>query len=288
MVEMFGNRYDGRRVRGMSPHMRIIPFIMKTRTDSMNMFSDDLPCEALDAYIKQKREEGYDLNYMKLMIAMIVRVIALRPALNRFVFNGKIYTRKKIWISFAIPSSLRDENGNTTVKLEFDGTETVFEIAETVQKAIDKVQKKDGETKSDALAGLVMKVPGFLVKGVVAFLTFLDRHEMMPKAVIEASPFHTSVFLTNMKSLGINSIYHHVYEFGTTGLFVAMGKERKKPTYDRHGEIVQSKLMPMGVVMDERFCDGLYFARSLKIFQKLLMDPSQLEIPLEAKVEDIP
>lgn len=54
----------------------------------------------------------------------------------------------------------------------------------------------------------------------------------MPKAVINASPFHTSVFLTNVGSLGIDSVYHHLYNFGTTSLFFAMGKKKKSFIYD--------------------------------------------------------
>ena len=113
----------------------------------------------------------------------------------------------------------------------------------------------------------------------------MDRHNIMPKAVIEASPFHTSFFITNLKSLGINHIYHHVYEFGTTGIFFAIGKEKVLPI-NKGDDFVPQKAMGFGLTMDERFCDGLYFARSLRQLRKLLRNPRILEKPLEAKIED--
>ena len=114
---------------------------------------------------------------------------------------------------------------------------------------------------------------------------WMDRHNIMPKAIVELSPFHTSLYLTNLKSLGIGHIFHHVYNFGTTGLFFAMGKEKRIPVV-KNGEIVQEKHMGFGLVSDERFCDGLYFANSLRMLRKFMKNPAVLENSLEAKVED--
>ena len=51
---MFGKRPDGRLVKDLDPMQKIMPYIMKTRTDSMNMYEDTFPCGPLDAYIKEK------------------------------------------------------------------------------------------------------------------------------------------------------------------------------------------------------------------------------------------
>ena len=44
--------------------------------------------------------------------------------------------------------------------------------------------------------------------------------------------------------------------------------------------------MGYGLVSDERFCDGLYFALSLRQLRKFMNNPAALETPLEKKVED--
>ena len=107
---MFKNRYDGRLIRNVLPIQKIMPYVMKTRTDSMNMFDDEIDCEALDAYIKEKAKDGLKVSYMDIMIAAMVRMIALRPQLNRFVMNGKIYARPKIWVSFVVHRDLSGES----------------------------------------------------------------------------------------------------------------------------------------------------------------------------------
>ena len=285
---MFGKRPDGRAIRNLEPMQQIMPYIMKTRTDSMNMYDDTFPCGPMDAYIKEKGAEGIKLTYMDIIIAALVRLIALRPQLNRFCMNGKIYARPKIWISFVVHPTLEDGSVGTTIKLCFEGTETIFEVADKVHEAITReTYQRTGENDTDKLLRTLMKhIPGPLIKFVINTLMWMDKHSIMPKAIVELSPFHTSVFLTNLKSLGINHIFHHTYNFGTTGLFFAMGKEKQVPTAFGK-EVGTQKHLGYGLVSDERFCDGLYFALSLRQLRKFMRNPALLETPLEAKVEDV-
>lgn len=284
---MFGKRPDGRRLRDLEPIDAIIPYIMKTRTDSMNMYEDTFACEAIDKYIKEKAEHGIKLGYMQIIIAAVVRLMALRPRLNRFCMNGKIYARPKIWVSFVVRPSLREEDPETTLKLCFEGTENVFDVAKIVNEAIEKETKnRTEENGTDKLMRVLMnRIPGPFIRIVINFLMWTDKHNMLPKAIIDKSPFHTSLFITNLKSLGINHIYHHVYEFGTTGLFLAMGKEKSIPVM-KGDEVVKEKHMGYGLVSDERFCDGLYYALSLRMLKKYIKNPALLEERLEKKNED--
>ena len=284
---MFGKRPDGRRLRTVDPLQLITGALMKRRYDSMNMYEDTINCESWDNYIKEKEAEGIKLGYMHIFIAGIVRIIALKPRLNRFVMNGKIYARDKIWVSFVVHPELHIDSPDTTIKLCFEGTETILEIAEKINEAIRKetVQRTE-ENGTDKLARFFTAMPSFVMNTVVGTLMWMDRHNMLPKFIIDLSPFHTSFFITNLKSLGINHIYHHACDFGTNGLFFAMGKEKQIPVVDK-GEIVIQKHMGFGLVSDERFCDGLYFALALREFRKLMRNPAILEKPLEEKVEDV-
>ena len=284
---MFKKRPDGRAIKNLEPLQKIMPYIMKTRTDSMNMYQDTFACEAMDAYIKEKEAEGIKMGYMHILIAAMVRLLATRPQLNRFVMNGRIYARKKIWVSFVVHPTLEDASTETTVKLCFDGTENIIEVAKKVNDIIRKeTRDRKGENGTDQLARVLTRIPSWVIKLVVNTLMWMDRHNMMPKKVVELSPFHTSIFITNLKSLGISHIYHHVYEFGTTGLFMAMGKEKVIPVVSGK-ESIQEKHMSFGLVSDERFCDGLYFALSLRQLRKMIRNPKCLEEPLAEKVEDI-
>lgn len=284
---MLKKRPDGRVVKAIPPIQKIMPYIMKTRTDSMNMYEDFFDCAEMDTYIKEKEAEGMKLSYMHIFIASVVRMIALRPQLNRFIMNGRIYTRHKICVSFVVHPKLCDGDAGTTIKLEFEGTETIQEIAEVINQRIrQETVAREGENGTDKLARMLTFVPGPLISFAVNTLMWMDRHNFLPKAIIDLSPFHTSFFITNLKSLGINHIFHHTYEFGTTGLFFAMGKEKNQVVLNKEGVPEHKKCMPWGLVSDERYCDGLYFALSLRLLRKFMKNPKLLEEPLEAKLED--
>lgn len=283
---MLRNRPDGRRIRKVDPTQLITGFLMKKRYDSMNLYEDSINCAAWDQYIKEKAEQGIKLGYMHIFIAGIVRMLALKPRLNRFVMNGKLYARPKIWVSFTIHPQLHIDSPDTTIKLMFEGTESILEIAEKINEAIRKeTVLRTEENDTDKLARVMTSLPACILNIVASVLMWMDRHNIMPKSIIEFSPFHTSFYITNLKSLGINPVYHHTCEFGTNGLFFAMGKEKQVPVAEK-GEVEIQKLMPFTLVSDERFCDGLYFALALREFKKTMKNPKTLEIPLEKKVED--
>ena len=170
----------------------------------------------------------------------------------------------------------------------FEGTETILEIAQMINERVaQETYLRTEENDTDKLLRTLMhRIPSFLIKFVVDTLMWMDRHNIMPKIIVKLSPSHTSFFITNLKSLGINHIFHHTYNFGTTGLFFAMGKEKKIPVV-KNGEIVVEKHMGFGLVSDERFCDGLYFANSLRLLRRIMKNPKVLEEPLDKKVEDV-
>ena len=280
------NRPDGRRIKNVDPMQLITCFLMKKRYDSMNFYEDSINCEAWDKYIKEKAEQGIKLGYMQIFIAGVVRMLALKPRLNRFVMNGKLYARPKIWVSFTIHPELHIDSPDTTIKLAFDGTESILEITEKINEAIRKeTVLREGENSADKMARVLTSLPSWLLNAVASIAMWMDRHNILPKSVIEFSPFHTSFYITNLKSLGVNPVFHHTCEFGTNGLFFAMGKEKQIPVVEK-GEVVIQKHMPFTLVSDERFCDGLYFALALREFKKIMKNPKLLENPLEKKEED--
>ena len=282
---MLGYRSDGRKLKNIPPFFKIIPQVMRTRGDSQVYYDYDIPITHMDEYISKKAEEGIKISYMNIVYAAMVRLIAQRPQLNRFVMNGRTYARNGIYISLARKKSLSDEGEETTLKLLFNGTESIFEVKEKLDKVIIENKDTNKENDTDILAKSLSLIPNFLLKIAISFIMFLDKHGMLPKAIIQASPFHTSAFLTNVASLGIDAIFHHLYDFGTTGLFLAMGKKKKGYIYEDE-EVKKEKCISLAFVCDERICDGYYFANSVKIFNKYLKKPELLEESIE-KVEDI-
>ncbi len=279
---MFGYRPDGRKLKTLPPFFKVIPNIMPERNDSQVFFKQDIPVKYMDEYIEKKAEEGIKLSYMHIIYAAMVKIISERPQLNRFVMNGNIYARNEITVALAIKKSMSDDGAETTTKQKFNGTENIFDVKKKLDELIEKNKDENMSNDTDILAKALAKMPNWLVKIAVKILWFLDKHGALPKSIINASPFHTSVFLTNVGSLGIDSIYHHIYNFGTTSMFFAMGKKKKSYIYE-DDEFKQEKSITIAFVGDERICDGYYYATSFKTFAKYLRKPEILETIPELK-----
>ena len=262
-----------------------MPHIMRHRHDSQNMTQYDCPCEPIDDFIRAEAEKGEKYTYMHVVIASIVRLIALFPRTNRFIMNGRIYNRNCIQISFVVKKGLSAEAPDTTVKLDFTGHESISQVRDMIDAEIKKNSHMDANNGTDKLARLITFTPNFLIRFLVGTIKFLDRHGLLPGSIIKVSPFHTSCFITNLKSIKGPSIFHHLYDFGNTGMFFSMGKEAMVPVVQGK-EIVVGKRLPLWIVTDERFCDGFYFVSALKQLRILLADPSRMAEPLETLAED--
>jgi len=285
---MFGRRSDGKRIKTIDPLTKIMPHIMVERSDAHVLAPMEIECDGIDAFIFEQRHLGQRFTYMDVIIAALVRTLALRPKLNRFVVNRRFYKRNAIQISFVVKKALKDTAEETTIKLTFKGTENVFEIREMMEKEIIANSTTSAENDTDKLAKVLTIIPHFLIKLVVGFLKWLDQVGWLPKSIIAISPFHTSLFLTNMKSIKMGYVYHHIYNFGTTSIFLSMGKERYIPVVldADEGTIGVKKMLTIGGAVDERITDGLYNSNSIREFVKYLLNPSLLEKNIEAKLED--
>ena len=282
---MFGKRSDGVELKNAPAEFKLMPSLMTERSDSQVFFNEDVPITAIEEYISKKNEEGVKVSLIDIVFAGIVRVIGQRPGLNRFVVNGRTYQRNNLTICMSIKKSMTDEGEETTIKVPFTGKETLFEVRDKLQAMIAQNKLQENENGTDKTADLIAKVPTGLIKIIVGYLRHLDKKGRLPKKIIEVSPFHTSAFVTNVGSLGIDSIYHHIYNFGTTSLFFAIGKKKKGFVLE-DDEIVKERCINLAFVGDERICDGYYFAHSFKMLTRFLRHPELLENPPEEKSEE--
>ena len=283
---MFRWRYDGKFSKTADPILGITSHIMPKRYDAMVNFLLEERCESMDAYIKKVAEEkNIKLTYMHIMMAAIVRMYAEKPIVNRFVMNGRVFDRKGIYIAFAMKKQLTEDAPEETVKMRFTGEETIFDIKNMIDAEIAK-NRNTNDNDTVKTAKILKAVPNFLTKFAVGLLKFMDKHGCMPHKIIEVSPFHVSAWLTNMKSISTDYVHHHLYDFGTSSLFVGMGKERLEPVVNQiTGELETGKVMRCGVVIDERICDGFYYAKCIKLVRHLLRNPELLEKPFELTEE---
>lgn len=275
------DRYDGRLIRSLDPFYKIIPYIMPTRLSAQVFFEEALDADVIESYIREKRAAGYkNFGFLHVLIAAIVRVLSQHPKLNRFIAGQKIYARNEILISFVIKKKLRDDASETTVKLSFKPEDTIFDVFEKVSFEVQNNKDEKVKNSVDHMTRLFMICPGFIVKFAIGFLEALDNRGLMPKVLNHLSPLHTSVFVTNVASLGIQPIYHHLYEIGTTSIFIAFGTKQRF-------EGSEGKYIPLKIVADERIADGYAFASAFKMFKSIFKHPERLDHKPEHVVFDI-
>jgi hypothetical protein len=276
-------RADGKRLKNTDPMYRVAAHIMDKRVDSMNMITIDIPYAPMQEYVNQKRKEGISISHMSLVIAAYIRMMAKYPELNRFVVNREVYARNEIAVGMVVLQSLESHEG-TMSKMYFEKTDTIFDVNNKINAYVTANRETPENNGTEKIIKILLSIPGLLTVGVKLF-KFMDKYGLLPKAIINASPFHMSFGITNLASIRTNHIYHHCYEFGTTSVFMAMGNLREIPKR-KGGEIVFEKSMPIGVTMDERICSGSYFATCFRYMKKLLSDPTLLESPPEEVIED--
>lgn len=287
---MFGFRPDGKRVKHLTGFYNIIPMIMPKRNDAMNWNQFEIDLEPWTNFINEQKEKtGRVYSYTEILCASIVRMLCLRPGLNRFVFNQKIYQRNDIQFSIVAQKTLKRgrEAGETSIKIHFTGKESLSQVADRMEEEFKKVKHEGSISKADKLTNAICSAHPIFTIPLVGLIKFLDKIGALPNAVLEASPFHTSFFITDMRSIGLPPLHHHIYNFGTTGLFFSTGKDREIVSVNKEtGEVTSKIVMPISFVSDERFCDGYYFGTSFRMMQKLLKNPNLLLEELSD--EDVP
>lgn len=276
-----GDRYDGWRVKKVDAVFSVIPYFLRTRMDAQNFFEEDVNIDHIEAFIKEHKEDIPDLSIMHIVMAGLVRLISQRPHLNRYVIWNKIFARNHINFSIAVKRNLSDEGEETLIKPYFLPTDTLQDIVRKTKLEQENNQKVGQQNSSDTISKILGILPEFLLRFVVFMLLHMDKVGIMPKFINKASPWHSSIFLTNIGSIGVESIYHHLYEFGTCSMFVAMGKKSRKHSITKEGALKAHKGIQLKFVMDERICDGFYYASSMRLYNKILSDPSILLLPPE-------
>ncbi|WP_316637665.1 hypothetical protein [uncultured Ruminococcus sp.] len=272
-------RPDGKKLKNLGVEYLVGAHVMAERSDAMNMITIDLPEAPMKEYLNRKRKEGKHYSHLSLILAAMVRAFAEYPQLNRFVVNKRIYARNEIAVGMVVLKGGKIDGVGTTSKMKFPPDATIDTINDIITEYIEKNRQEDDTNATDKLADFLCSVPG-LLRVAANFIKWLDKHNWCPKAIIEASPFHCSIILTDLASIKTNSIHHHIYNFGTTSISLAMGNMREVPVR-RKGEVTFERCLPLGIVTDDRIASGNILGLAFRKFQKYLLHPEVLENPPE-------
>ena len=281
-----GDRYDGRRLRTLPAMHYLEPYLMKVRADSQNQFEAELDIHNAELYLAEKKKEGYtDMSLLHVILAAYVRVVCERPGIHRFIAGQKIYHRNKIECLMTIKKDMTLEAPDTCIKVEFDPRDNIYNVYKKFQRTVIEAKNEDGDFES--VVGKLVKLPGIILRSAIGILRFMDYFGKLPKALAKISPFHGSMIITSMGSLGIPAIYHHLYDFGHLPIFVSYGRMFSREVTLLDGTKENHHFVTFKVVTDERICDGFYYASAFKQMMRYINHPEALDQTLDSVVEDI-
>ena len=275
----FGDRSDGYRLRSLQPMSKVSPYIMPNRSGASVYFHESIEITEAENYIRKKRNQGLkNFGFMHLLLAAYVRVISQRPQANRFLSGQRVYSHgDDIVVNLTIKREMTLEAEETIVKMHFTPTDTAGDIYYKLQKLIEENKEVNPDSNFDNTAKIFNYIPGLVLKFAIWFLKLLDYFGLLPKKLIEVSPFHGSMFITSMGSLGVPPVFHHLYDFGNIPVFLSFGAKYKKTELKPDGTPVQKKYIDYNIVCDERICDGFYLASSFKLFKTYFRNPHILD-----------
>ena len=279
---MFGRRPDGKRVKQMDPIVQLTPYLMPMRCDAQVFLDHTIEYEPMMRYIAKKGQEGVKITFMELLIAAYVRGISQVPQANRFVMNKQLFNRNEITVAFTLLMDTKDGSfEENAVKIFFDPKDTIFDVSARVKQSIEANRKPEDPGIVVKLCSFLMSFP-ILPNVVVGFVKLLDRYGLCPKWFLDIIPFHTGMFITNMASIGMHRVYHHIYNFGNTSLFFSIGAPERSFGVDKDGQVIRKRTLPIGITADERVCGGAVYALLFASINKHLKNPELLEAPPES------
>ena len=282
-------RSDGYRLRSLQPMSKVSPYIMPNRSGASVYFHESIEITEAENYIRKKRNQGLKgFGLMHLLLAAYVRVISQRPAANRFISGQRIYSHDEdIVVCLTIKRDMTLDAEETIVKVHFSPTDTADDVYKKLQALIDENREANPDSNFDNTAKIFNFIPGLLLKHAVWLLKVLDYFGLMPKSLVEVSPFHGSMFITSMGSLGIPPVFHHLYDFGNIPVFLSFGAKYKQNELKADGSVAQRKYIDYNIVCDERICDGFYLASSFKLFKTYFRNPHVLDAKPETVIHDV-
>lgn len=277
---MFKKRSDGTYLGNIPPHTRVAPFIMPSRVGGTIFSEQEIDItdtlSFLRKFNRQQATENKDkVTFFQLFITALVRIIALKPKLNRFTIGYRMWQRNYIGINFIAKKRLTEDGDEIWILGDYSPFTALRDVADTFKERLREATRGIGNNSED-LNVLLLKFPRFVIRFLFWLLRKFDSWNMMPQFLMRGSPFHGSVCITNVGSVGVEAPYHHLYDFGTCGLFVSLGIVRREWRPDSSGKMRQRDVVKVVYAFDDRICDGIYSGRAIMLLKDLVEKPEAL------------
>ncbi|MBR0276977.1 MAG: hypothetical protein IJQ50_00765 [Clostridia bacterium] len=285
-----GDRKDAYLVRDSDVMHIFMPFLLPNRADNEAVLNETVDLTAIIDYVNQKNANSPEFKYTMFHVfcAALAKVITLRPKLNYFYSGQRLYEKKDLTLAFVVKKHFTDKGEETLAIIEIDKeseespVEQVYNKVKNIVYDVRKSEKSDGATD---FMSVFSKAPRCFVRFFIKIINILEYYGKLPQSLLKIDPYHSSVFLSNLGSIKMKANYHHLTNWGTNSLFVVIGEKFKRPYYDDDGNVTMKESLELGITIDERIADGVYFSNSIKILRKIFEHPEVLDLPLNTPID---
>lgn len=283
----FGDRRDGKLLRDIDGMHLIMPMIYPNRCDNEAFISERIDLTNIDKYIAEynAKDPEFKLTLFHIIVASVMKLLVLRPKLNRFIVNKNLYQRNNYSASFIVKKQFSDSSEEGMAFIYANEDSTLDSLHDELYKQIKREKSASSANSTADTLDFFTTIPRFLVKIIIWLLCRLDRHGIVPQDLIAADPYYASVIFSNLGSIKLKSGYHHLTNWGTTSIFVVVGEMKKRVFLSEDGTEEYRNSVDLGLTIDERLADGYYYSKSVRILKHILEHPECLEQPFSTPVE---
>lgn len=286
---LFKNRPDGTYIKVPS-FKKVLTYTCPTRDEASLYYKDTIVMDAAIALLlKENRGKSAEdrINIMHLLVASYIRTVVERPLVNTFVSGHSFYQRNEISFSFVAKKELTDEGTEGLVKVCFQPYDTVHRVAGRMRCAIEE-GKSDKGSSSEREVEFLMSMPQPLVSAFMWLYKLLDASNLLPGFLIGNDPSYSTGLITNLGSIGIDGVFHHLFNWGNSGMIMAIGKIKKAPVNDNRSGLARIVyVLDIYMTLDDRLADGTYYGNTLKTFKGYMENPERLFEPPSFTKEQI-
>lgn len=282
-----GDRFDAKYLKDIDSMHFIMPFMYPDRCDNQAFFSFQIDLSNLNEYIKEKNKDNpdYKYNMYQCIVTAVLKTVTLRSKLSMFIHDRKMYKRNEVSAAFTVKQEFADNGGEVLCFIHSKPEWTIDDVHNEMRRQLLKLKSKGYRDESSGFMDKFNKIPKFISRPALRFVCWLEKHSWIPKALIETDPYHSSVVLANLGSIGLPEGYHHLTNWGTTSMFLVVGKSGRMPFFE-NDKVEFRDGVKFGFTVDERIADGYYFSKSIKMMQLFLQQPELLDRPLNEKLSD--
>jgi hypothetical protein len=285
-------RRDGNPIEDVPAFTKLMPYLMPDKTGSVIFYQQELDVTSTAKFIKEFNrrlvKEREILTLFELVMCAAARAVCMRPRLNRFISGRRYYQRNRLLLSFVAKKDLTDEGKEVNVKVPFYPDDTLETTARKVRACVKRGIAEDGQD-NEKIVDFVARLPRFLLGPMNRAYNWLDDHNFLPYSVTESDPMWSTIFLANVGSFGLDPPFHHLFERGTSPIFMAVGKVRTEKVLeeapDGSPRLAERKTLKINYSFDDRIADGVYMGHALELVRRFIEHPAELAAPPELSPE---